>query len=362
MALHYMDSFDHYLTAELNEKGWTLDSPTTKCNIGAYGRNATNGIRIKIDSNLQGGVYRSLNSNCATLIAGAAYYSAGVVGFLPSAGIQLAAMFQFIDTAQIALAMAAVPLTGQIAVYGHLTPLPWTCTLLGITPVAAGRTLAPNTWYYVELKAVIHPAAGSFEIRVNGVSWLAVAGINTSSSLGNAWVNAFRLNTGSGNGSGVYSQYDDLYLCDGLGAVNNDFLGDHRVVALQTDADGFYLDWTPTAGARWDCVTGVSPNHDAKYVHSLTPAEKGTFSMQPIGVAGTVAGVHVLANARKDDAGARTIRNMLRSGGVDSFGANQAIGNAFSYYRDVYDVNPFTAAAFTTAEIDAMEFGVDEVV
>lgn len=360
MALHYIDSFDHYLTAEFNEKGWTLDSPTTRCNIGAYGRNGTNGVRAKIDSNLQGGIYRTLNANCATLVAGVAYYSAGPVGYIPTAGIQLASMFQFIDTAQVALAMVAVPVTGQIAVYGQLVPLPWSINLLGVTPVVPGLTLAPNTWYYIELKAVINPAVGSFEIRVNGVSWLAVAGVNTSSSLGNAWVNAFRLNTGSVSGS--YSQYDDLYLLDGLGARNNNFLGDRRVVALQTRADGFYLDWTPTAGARWDCVTGPSPNHDAKYIHSLTPAQKNTSLMQPIGVVGSVDGIQVLANARKDDAGARTIRNMLRSGGADSFGANQAIGNSYFYYRDVYDASPFTAAAFTTAEIDAAEFGVDEVV
>ena len=47
MALLFMDSFDHYATADITEK-WTASTGTFA--IGAYGRNSTNGLRIPSDT------------------------------------------------------------------------------------------------------------------------------------------------------------------------------------------------------------------------------------------------------------------------------------------------------------------------
>ena len=59
MSLLFMDSFDHYATADITEK-WTtiptvLGGTPQAPAIGAYGRNSTNGLRTSAASNAHTG-------------------------------------------------------------------------------------------------------------------------------------------------------------------------------------------------------------------------------------------------------------------------------------------------------------------
>ncbi len=127
----------------------------------------------------------------------------------------------------------AVTINGEIEVYNG-------ATLLGKTGGTAGATapLADNQWHYVELKGVIDAVSGSWELRIDGAHSDSGSGVDTGSASDEI---EFVLKT--------TNQYlDDIYIYDGEGTTNNDFLGTVFVEGLLPTADGNSSDWTPSSG------------------------------------------------------------------------------------------------------------------
>ena len=192
------------------------------------------------------------------------------------------------------------------------------------------------------------------------VTATTATGVNTQAT-GNASANQLVLfGGGLGVGESIVNYFDDLYLCDGLGSVNNTFLGDIRVQALLPTSDGAATDWTPSAGSdHYALVNEVPSDGDASYVASATPGDIDEYGVTPIAVAsGTVFGVQVGLYARKDDAGSRNIAPVVRESGTDHVGSDIALGASYAYYFQVYDEDPATSAAWTIAGINGDQFGV----
>ncbi|MBF0095313.1 MAG: hypothetical protein HQL34_12335 [Alphaproteobacteria bacterium] len=104
----------------------------------------------------------------------------------------------------------------------------------GATQLAlSSGSLLPNTWTFIEVKAVIADSGGSVTVRVNGADFVSVSNADTKATA-TASANSVKF-WGSG-GSGATVRYDDIYILDGTGAIN-DFLGDHRVRTLLPAAD-----------------------------------------------------------------------------------------------------------------------------
>jgi hypothetical protein len=231
-----------------------------------------------------------------------------------------------------------------------------------------GTTLATSTnvaWALgalasVQFKATIHNTTGEFHAVFNGqtVSWdVANTNVNTRTSANNSANRAY-VGTGA-SGSSWYVR--DYWLCDSLGAVNNDFLGDLRIEARFPDAVGNASGWTNSSGNstnNFSYVDDPAPTGDTDYVETDTVNAIDTYNHQNLSAtSGTINAVTVYKYAKKTDGGACDMAPVVRYGGTDAVGATVALSSSYKYESQVYEVNPVTAGPWGVAGVNSAEFG-----
>lgn len=276
----------------------------------------------------------------ATWIVGVAFRFTA----LPSSTVGFIAL---LDGAIIHCGVGLQTSTGLLVAYRGTT-----ATVLGASAVP----LSPNTWYYVEAKFTISDTVGVAVVRVNGATVINLASQDTRNA-GNASANVVQI--GPQSTPGASYDFDDVYIFDATGAVNNDVAGDCRVEQLLPSGAGATTAWTPSAGANYAAVDEVPPNGDTDYVSSATAGQTDTYAFGDLSVAssGTVKAVQATVQARKDDAGSRSLAVVARPGSTDRVGATQAVADTYAAYPQLWDTNPDTAAAWTVAAVNSSQFG-----
>lgn len=332
MAIRFMDSFDHYVTADITLK-WTQVSGAT---ISAgNGRHGTAGLRM---TNTDHWVRKTLDAQ-ATWRVGLAVKYAGTLG----AATKLI-ILEDSGSTQIDL---------RLNTDGTLT-----ATRNGTALATAAAALSADSWYYIELAATIADAAGAVTVHINGVADanLQLTGIDTKATA-NAWATSLKIGGFVGAGAGCTISIDDLYVATGAG----DLLGDVRVEALLPDGAGASTQWTPSAGANYECVDDAAPDGDTTYIASDTAAQKDLFTLGALAsTAAVVYAVQTNLVARKDDAGSRSARAALTLSGADATGATASLGDAYSDICDVFETKP-GGGAWSVYDVNALEAGVELV-
>jgi hypothetical protein len=333
MTALFCDSFDHYDQSNFySVKKWGsfVNNPPLLSTTG--GRRGGRAMRLADYR----AVLHDFGANKATLVIGFA--------LRVDTGISTR-IVQWLDVGSTQCFLTVDP-AGWLGVYRG------DGTLLGAT--AAGLVV-PGVYAYVEFKVTFHDTAGAAEVRMNGVSRLSLSGVDTTQSANNyANVVVFGANQPAGG------DLCDLYICDTAGSVNNDFLGDVKVLALLPTGAGTNAAWTPSAGSNWDCANEVPPNDDTDYVSTATAGAKDSYVIAdlPAG-AGNPKFLQYAIHARKDDAGSRVVAPLVRVGGTDyTVGAGASIGDTYSYYVTVQEQNPNTSAQWTATGLNAAEAGV----
>ena len=337
MALLFVDSFDHYATADILQK-WTTKDDTIE--IGAYGRNSTNGLRCSGGNADEVNVVYTRTANTNTCIVGFAFKWVTHTG----------AALSILDIRDSATTHVALLLdnTGILTVYRGLGT-----TLLGTT----SATLASGTYYYIELKVAIHDTTGTVDVQVNGSNVLSLTGQDTRNGAAAQWT-SICLGNAINNTSNKTFDYDDFYLADSSGATNNDLLGPIRVKAILPDGAGASTDFTPSAGSNFQNVDEASTDGDTTYNSESTAGDHDTYTYAALGLSGTVKGVQTNLMVRSDGAGSETIAPMVRISSTDYQGTTANVTTSYADSRQVYETSPATAAAWTVAEIDGAEFGI----
>lgn len=333
MSLRLYDNFDSGVTADLADR-WTVGgSPTISA---GNGRNATACLRM---NNTTYSLTRTLDAQ-ATWVVGSPYkistLQAGTICTLLDAG-----------TAQCALILN---------VDGTLSVVRGTAT--AVTGGTSTNAILAGTYYFIEFKVTIADSisASSCKVRVNGVDWITVATGQDMKATANATANQVRLNCASTTGN--TTDFDEVYICDGTGSVNNDFLGDVKTVTGRPTGAGATTAWTPSAGANWECVDDAAPDDDATYTESTTVGQVDTFAVPALTATPTaIHGVQVSFNVKKTDAGTASVAAVLRSGGTDYFGTTVALGTTYAYVTHIWETDPATGLAWTRAGVDASEPG-----
>lgn len=219
--------------------------------------------------------------------------------------------------------------------------------------------LAEGTWYYIEAKWVYSATVGSMTLRINGVQEGTLTGINTGTTV----PNGIRILTaGTGSGQSLQTALDDIYVCDGSGSVNNDFLGEQRIDIIAPTGAGNTTGLTPNTGSNWAAVDEAVANGDTDYVAASASGLHDTYvaSDVPAG-ASQVAGVKSILYARKDEQAARQIAPVIRKSGTDHVGTTTGgLTTAYLHYTQLYDQDP-ASAPWSVATVNAMEIGVKVV-
>jgi hypothetical protein len=219
-----------------------------------------------------------------------------------------------------------------------------------------------SAWYFIELKATIHDTTGSYELRVNGTNVLSQTNVDTrNGGSGVVTLIQFGSQTGTSQPAGPATMnMDDIYVCDSSGSLNNDFLGDVAVQTIYPTSDSSVA-WTRSAGGTsYTLVDESTPNGDTDYVESSTAAQQDIYGYGDLAAAtNTVLGVQINAVARKDDAGARQVKLLTKSGGTTYASSALGLSTTYTFYSEVRETNPNTAVSWTESDVNSAEFGVE---
>lgn len=338
MTQLFMDSFDHYSAAQIPRK-WSSSGVNVSFVAGA-GRHGSACARLANVNSIS--LYRDLPGDYGTLIVGVAVkFSA-----LPSGTTPFIRMIEGLG----------------IRTHGHLLLL-----ADGRIGVAAGGltslvnsipTVTPGVWYYLEFKYTPHPTSGYAELRMDGVPWWTFTG-NTQ-NVGGGTLTLRRVEMGNNGGSCGNLDLDDLYICNTLGTVNNDFLGDGRIDCLFPSGAGTYAEWTPSGAVpNYSTVDDNPPNDDTDYVSSGVAGQRDSYVCTDLPIpSGAVKAVAIQHTAKKDDVGSRNIQSLVRSAGADYVGANRSLLETYFTQATILEADPATSAPWTVAGVNAAEFGV----
>jgi hypothetical protein len=234
-----------------------------------------------------------------------------------------------------------------------------TGTLLATSSQPLGAAL----WTFLEVKATIADSGGLVQVRLDGTQVLSFTG--DTRNAGTAEIATVRFsNHHISSGNRHTLRLDDVYVCDTSGGRNDDFLGDVKVVTLRPNADTAQVDFTPSTGSVHYALVAEAPDDDgdASYVESGTVGHKDLYGYQDLtGSPAAIMAVQVATVARKDDAGSRSLRAVLKSGATTANGTTRVLGTSYALYDGRFEVDPATGAAWTKAGVDALQAGVEVV-
>lgn len=247
MTALYMDSFDHYGTAPLRQTispfvdaamnnlangGWTI--------LEGSGTSAW-GIVSPVWGNAKTGPYclarQSTSPINSTRIgrplptpAARFFLSINIaMDSLPSAMTKLLDLRTTLNAAMYSLQVLP---NGSLALWNDSTS-----TQIAIT---SGSVFVPQTWHFFEMEV---NTAGNWVLRMDDAT-----GTNTpilQGALSGGTVGSIFLGDYVGAASGVATYFDDFFLRDANGSVNNTWLGDRRIATMFPDSDTSDAGWTP---------------------------------------------------------------------------------------------------------------------
>lgn len=220
--------------------------------------------------------------------------------------------------------------------------------------VSSGLNLSNDTWYYLEMKVKTHQTTGTYDVLLGGVSVFSDTGIDTQTG-SNSWSDNVRF-----FGAGGTQRWDDIYICDATGSLNNDFLGNSKVVAVFPDGDDTANWGTSTPNASHYANVDENPEDgDTSYVEESTTNLTDLYDYEALPALGDVYGLQINTTCRESDASTFTLITPIESNGTQDDDAGTVIGTT-SYvnrYR-VSETDPDTANAWTDTAINAAKFGV----
>lgn len=349
--LRFVDSVGHYATADITKKyssvvgSMTVDSGT--------GRNGGQSLKAATERSY---VVKTLD-NQVTYVIGFAYK----FPTLPTENIGICMLVDGI-TYQCSLELTPTG-TLEIARGGNINA-PGTA----VTDGESVSAMSVDTWYYVEFKATIADSisANTAQVDVNGSQWVNVATGQDLKITANATADSVYFGTSNNLASSTsVAFFNDLYICDGTGSKNNDFLGDVRVEALFPNGNGATSDFLGSDADKTNnylLVNDATPDGDSTYVGSSTPTERDQYTFDNLGSTPATDGIHGVVSqlcATKTDAGARTGKNTVRiaSTNYDGSAFNPSNGS-YQYHPEIWELDPNTAGNWAEAAINSAQFGV----
>lgn len=357
MALLFIDGFDHYATAEIEQKYTQITvGPTHAPTIGAYGRRSTNGMRWNCTNSFPSRPVRktTVPGNATAIIGFSVYWEGGFA----SIGTGLSdSVTSNNNGSGTSVGLLYLLQGGSTQLWFRVNTAGRIVAMRGSTELGTSSTGLTNlATSYVEFKALIHASAGTVDVRIDGASVLALTGIDTMETATAAW-DEFAIGH-VGGPSSLIVQIDDLYVADSTGSDVNDFTGDLRIDVCQPTADGAATSFTPSSGSdNFAMVDEDAADGDSTYNESSTVNHIDSFTTEDAPTSNPIIAVAVTMQARKTDAGSSTIAGLARIGGTDYPGTDQATPSSYAFHQQIWETSPATTAEWTEAEFNAAEFG-----
>lgn len=234
----------------------------------------------------------------------------------------------------------------------------------GTLLATSANNALPTAWHFVEMSATLNSSTGTAVVKVDGTTVISFTG-NTKNGGTSSNIDTFAMVGMSAFVAGVAyfyvipPSYDDLYILNSAGSVNNTFLGDMRVQTLVPTGAGTYTQLVPNGSAsNWVAASQLPRNYPAYYNNSTAAAQQDTYALSHlVSTTGTVFALQQTSNVIKSDAGAASVKNVQKSGATVSYGATSIVAATMTSNIDMFEANPATSAAWTVAGVNALEAG-----
>lgn len=349
MSLEFIDGWDHYSNNTQAGRKWD----TTFANFGGYGAGRFGGNCVLVSGGGQGG---SLTQG---QIGASSFKVAGFACFLgarpSSTNLWVLASFSSAGVTKVGLCINA---SSNIVLATSFTSALTVTTTSNCTVLAtSSNALLPGTWAYLELKVDLSTGAVTAQVTYAGSTSVWASGTMASGGT----LNGFAFN---GHNSNPSANVDDFYIVNSSGSVNNNCLGESRIMTSLPSGDdtatpGTNLLWTPNSGtAHYSRVNESSPDDDTSYNASNTVGQIDTYTYPAISPTGPIAGVQTVGCMRKDDVGNRSVALEVRSGGTNYDGSANGLFSSYLMFRRIDETDPATGSAWTPSGVNAAELGV----
>lgn len=361
MSIVFMDNFGAYGT----NKNFLLDGVYASIG-GTAGGVGTDGVTLVVDPDGSGDIVFRLDqdsyggasnkSHIRYALPAGATATVGIasrtwLAALPQTGNNVPGPHQFNDVSNNPLVSITIGTTGIISARSG----DYNGTVLGDS---GGPVVTADGWYHIETKVHISATVGTIEVRVEGITVINLTGLNLGVA-NIAQLMVFSKPTGSSTSVAMYLK--DFIVWNTSGAHNTDFIGTCSVVDITPDSD-VSLNWTPTGSTHgWDILNRSPPVDASDYITAGSPppaAYAGTLTSLPPDIT-SVKGLMTQVRAAKTDGGDATLQVGLISGVSTDLGADRVITVAQTYWMDISEEDPATAAPWTVAAVNAANIQIN---
>ena len=350
MGILYCDSFNSYGTTADMSKAWGSNSIPANLTLDPTG--GTGG------------------TPCAKLVgtgaAGAVLLSAQM--YATPSGTVLGGRFKFkqsaITTASTFLTLGTQNLSGGTAgtfIMGtNGTTGTWFVT--GNTTVNGTSNVCDNVEHLIEWQVDLKDSGGAIKVWVDGVLEINFSGdaFAGSAHATAPWQPAFSVQA---TGPVQTRWIDDFIIFDnsgGTGALKTSGqpFGNLAIATIRPTGAGSSAQFTPSAGANWECVDDVTQNGSTDYVQSATSGHRDLYAMGDLGVTpAAILGVVNKCYVENPGSGTISMQQVLKSGATIDVGTSVVAGVSGGYKAKPYDVDPNGSAAWTLSAVNALEAG-----
>lgn len=212
-----------------------------------------------------------------------------------------------------------------------------------------------NTPVHLEIQWYIHGSSGTVTIFVNGEEHLTVTGRNTlpnNSDVSRLGFGGRQLNT-SGNATRQFF-FDDLFVYDGTGSMNNSRIGPMVVSTLFPNEIDSPQEWVVEGAAdAVEAITTLPAAPSTRYIEADTDDLKSVFGLEELeGEIQTIAGVQVTTQAYKTGTAAVDYHIGLIVGSTEDNASVGDLSGSAGYKYRILETNPDTEAAWAVSDLD----------
>jgi hypothetical protein len=221
-----------------------------------------------------------------------------------------------------------------------------------------------NQWNNLECYYVIDDAVGAVTVKVNGKVIIELTNQDTRNVTGD--LTSFRIGYGGTSSyNAAFGFYDDIFLNDTTGAVDNTWLGDRRIQVLVPSGPGSKTELTrsDTGVANWTLVDDIPHDGDTTYVYGTSADLEDFYELTDLPEyirSSTIHAVTPVAYAKTDVLdGTGKARLGVYTDTTEYWGSvDHELTQVYAEYRgNRLTQNPATSAAWQALDIDGLEVG-----
>ena len=216
-------------------------------------------------------------------------------------------------------------------------------------------TYPVGVWFFCQIRFSVAPSGGAVEVWINGQSVLSVVGntANTGSPNWDGWELTYAVTS-------AQCRVDNIVIYSTTGDPPTSRTPETRIWDTLPTGAGATTQWSPSAGANWQCVDEQPSNGDSDYVLAASSGLTDTYSTPAAAEAGSIIyAVAIHATMRKDDAGTNEVDGVIRSGGNNyAHGSPAGVNSSYGRHRWIWHSDPATGASWTVAGANAAQPGI----